>query len=335
MNWKKLLPFIAGIAMIGILIWWAGTEGVVRILEETNPHYLTLSLLMYFIGIITWALRWHVIIGGLEIEVRFKDTLAALFIGILFNNITPGTRGGGEAVRVYYLVKRSKATYGQLFATVTADRILDLIPVMVMLLLSAGYMYIMGFTGVFIVVLLLTIMLTGLTGIATLIITSERRMRRIVYWIFNLLLRLIPSKVKKYEEKFNKAVEINIPHFTEGLRIVVRDRKTFLLSTFYSFLTWLFVVLRNYFVFVSLGYKIGLPTVMTVQMVATAVGLISVIPGGAGIIEVTTAGVYVALGITREMAVTSSILDRIISFWMPLFLGITLTAHLGLKPKAD
>ena len=155
MNWKKLLPFIAGIAVIGILIWWAGTEGVVKILSETSLYYLTLALLMYFIGIITWALRWHVIIRGLGIEVRFRDTLAALFIGILFNNITPGARGGGEAVRVYYLVKRSKATYGQLFATVTADRILDLIPVMVMLLLSAGYMYITGSTGVFIVVLCL------------------------------------------------------------------------------------------------------------------------------------------------------------------------------------
>ena len=128
-------------------------------------------------------------------------------------------------------------------------------------------------------------------------------------------------------------MEINIPHFTEGLRIVVKDKKTFLFSTFYSFLTWLFVVLRNYFVFISLGYKIGLLAVMTVQMVATAVGLISVIPGGAGIIEVTTSGVYVALGVTREMAVTSSILDRIISFWMPLFLGIVLTAYIGLKPR--
>ncbi|EEB73516.1 flippase-like domain-containing protein [Thermococcus sp. AM4] len=335
MNWRKALPFIASVVIIVALVWWAGTEGVLRVLRRTNVYYLIVAVLMYFAGIVTWALRWHVIIKGLGIEVRFRDTLAALFIGVLFNNITPGARGGGEAFRVYYLVKRSNGSYGRLFATVTADRILDLIPVMIMLVIAAIYVYSLGFTGLFAVILLLTLMLVGLTGLATLIITSERRVRRILYMIFNLLARLIPSKIKKHEEKFHNLVDTNIPHFTEGLRIVVRDKKTFLLSTFYSFLTWAFVVLRNYFVFVSLGYKIGLLAVVTVQMIATTVGIISVIPGGAGITEAVTSGVYVALGVTREMAVTSSILDRIISFWLPLILGTIVVTHLGLKPKED
>ncbi len=333
MNWKKILPFVASVLVIIALVWWAGTEGVLRVLGRTNVYYLLIAVLMYFGGIVTWAMRWHVIIKGLGIEVRFRDTLAALFIGVLFNNLTPGARGGGEAFRVYYLVKRSKGSYGQLFATVTADRILDLIPVMTMLLMAAVYVYSLGFTGLFAVILFLSLMLAGLTGLTTLIITSERRVRRILYMIFNLLARLIPSRIKKHEEKFNCLVDTNIPHFTEGLRVVVRDRKTFILSTFYSFLTWIFVVLRNYFVFLSLGYKIGLLAVVTVQMIATTVGIISVIPGGAGIIEAVTSGVYVALGVTKEMAVTSSILDRMISFWLPLVLGAIIVTHLGLKPK--
>ena len=335
MDWKKVLPFMAAVFLIIALVWWAGTEDVLHVLGRANVYCLLAALLMYFAGIVTWAMRWQVIIEGLGIKVRFRDTLAALFIGILFNNITPGARGGGEAVRVYYLVKRSKGSYGQLFASVTADRILDLIPVMAMLIFSAIYVYFLGFEELFLLILLLTLVLAGLTGLATVIMVSERRVERVLYAIFNLLARLVPTRVKKHEEKFHSLVDANIPHFTVGLRIVVKDRKTFVLSVFYSFATWAFVVLRSYFIFLSLGYKIGLFAVITVQMMATTVGIISVIPGGAGIIEAVTSGTYVILGVTKEMAVTSSILDRIISFWLPLILGTLVVTHLGLKPKEE
>ncbi|ASJ01758.1 hypothetical protein A3L09_00020 [Thermococcus profundus] len=333
MDWRKLLPFMAAVVVIALLVWWAGAEGVAEVLKRSDVVMLLLAFLAYFGGFLTWALRWHVLIESLGLEVRFRDTLAALFIGVLFNNITPGARGGGEAARVYYLVKRSSSTYGQIFATVTADRVLDLLPVMAMLLFSAGYVYTKGVTSLFAVVLVLTLVLAALTGVATLIITSERRMKKTLYWLFGILLRLIPSRVKKYEEKFNRAVDVNIPHFTGALKIVIRDRRAFALSTLYSFITWFFVVLRNYLVFLSLGYHISFLDVMAVQMIATAVGLISVIPGGAGLIEATTSGAYVVLGVTREMAVTSSIVDRIISFWLPLVIGMILMSYLGLKPK--
>ncbi|NJF25724.1 lysylphosphatidylglycerol synthase transmembrane domain-containing protein [Thermococcus sp. Bubb.Bath] len=333
MDWRKALPFVAGITVMGALIWWAGTEGVLQILGRTNLFWLGMAVSAYMGGVLTWALRWHVLIKSLNLNVKFKDTFVALFVGILFNNITPGARGGGEAFRMYYLTKRSDSTYGEMLATITADRILDLVPVMIMLLLSTFYAYAMGVYSLFTLLLILDILLMALTGIATVIITSERRMKRITFGMFNFLERLVPSKVKKHEDKFNQLVEVNIPHFTDGLKLVARDRRAFLISLGYSFITWFFVILRNYLVFISLGQSVSFTSIMIVQMIATTVGLISIIPGGAGIIEAISAGSFVLLGITRDMAVTASILDRIISFWLPLFLGSIFLSHSGLKPR--
>ncbi|ASJ01402.1 lysylphosphatidylglycerol synthase transmembrane domain-containing protein [Thermococcus gorgonarius] len=333
MEWKKALPFLAGFAVILALIWWAGTEDVLTILSRASLTWLGVALLAYLGGIITWALRWHVLLEGVDVKARFRDTFAALFVGILFNNITPGARGGGEALRTYYLAKRTGSSYGQILASVTADRILDLIPVMVMMLLSMFYAYWGGVYSLFTLLLLLNIILISITGLATVVIASERRMRKIVFGLFRLLVRIMPSRVLKYEEKFSQLVDTNIPHFTNSLRTVSKDKKTFTVALGYSFLTWFFVILRNYLVFISLGYWVSFTDVMIVQMIGTAVGLISIIPGGAGLIEAVTAGSFVLLGITREMAVTASILDRIISFWLPLIVGIILVAKFGLKPK--
>ncbi|WP_010479867.1 lysylphosphatidylglycerol synthase transmembrane domain-containing protein [Thermococcus zilligii] len=333
MEWKKALPFLAGLAVILALVWWAGTEEVLTILSGASLTWLGAALLAYLGGIITWALRWHVLLEGVGVKARFRDTLAALFVGILFNNITPGARGGGEAIRAYYLAGRTGPSYGRILASITADRILDLIPVMVMMLFSMFYAYWRGVYSLFTLLLLLNVIIISLTGLATVIIASESRMRKILFGLFRLLARIMPSRVLKYEEKFGQLVETNIPHFANGLRTISRDRKTFTVALGYSFLTWFFVLLRSYFIFISLSHRVSFTDVMVVQMIGTAVGLISIIPGGAGLIEAVTAGSFVLLGITREMAVTASILDRIISFWLPLVAGIIFVAKFGLKPK--
>lgn len=333
MDWKKLIPFVVGIILIAGLIWWAGTEDIVRVILRSSPFWLTMAFAAYFFGVLTWALRWHVLLRSLDVEVSFKDTFVALFVGILFNNLTPGARGGGEAVRMYYLKKRSSSTYGIVLATITADRILDLFPVVLMLLLSAVYAYLWHYHGLFVLLIILNILLLSATGIFTVIITSERRVRRTSYAIFNFLARLIPSRMKKYEEKFNRLIDVNVPHFTGGLKLVIKDREAFWVATGYSFLTWFFVILRNYFLFLSLHVNVSLVDIAVVQMIATAVGLVSVIPGGAGLIEATSAGLFVALGINREVAVTVSIVDRVISFWLPMILGFIVMGHFGLKPQ--
>ena len=104
---------------------------------------------------------------------------------------------------------------------------------------------------------------------------------------------------------------------------------TFLMALFYSTASWTFTIMRTYFTFLAINAPVGLIDVMVVQMVGMVVGMISVFPGGAGLIETINSGVYVLLGIDKEIAVTATILDRLISYWVPTGVGAVVTTHLG------
>jgi len=329
---KKKAPFLAfGVIMIILLIKWAGLERVIEVLKGARLDYFLLAVAAYIAGILLWALRWRVLLKSLNIHASFRTILGALFAGIFVNNITPGAKGGGEPVRMYYISKRSDGEYGPVLATVMADRVLDMIPIVVMILMSTVYVYTLGSWSLTLMLLLLDVLLAALIVTSLAIFLNEGRTKKVSYWAFDLLSKIMPNRMNKYEKKFIHLIEVNVPKFQTGFKLLMRDKRSFFIALLYSLLSWFFVLLRSYFVFHSLNYGIRLLDVMVVQMAGVVIGLVSIIPGGAGLIETVNSAVYVLLGIDKEVAVTATILERLISYWIPTFSGGVITAHFGIK----
>jgi len=326
---RKYYLLALGMAITALLLWWAGIRDVIEILSRARPDYFLLAVLMYVLGLLAWGLRWRVLLNALGVVASFTKILLALLAGIFVNNVTPGARGGGEPVRMYLLAKETENPYGRVFATVMMDRILDLIPVVTMLALSTAYVYRLGSISLTAVLILLDAVFAGLILFALGILLSERKTKGALYWIFGLFERLMPKKAEKYRERFKRAVEVDVPRFQSDFRFLMRHKGVFLLALVYSTASWLFTVLRTYYTFRAINYPISLVDVMVVQMVGIVVGMLSVIPGGAGIIETVNSGVYVLLGINKEIAVTATLLDRLISYWIPTALGAIVTTHFG------
>jgi uncharacterized protein (TIRG00374 family) len=331
MDWRKIFLFLVGLTIIALLLWWAGIEEVLAILKTSNLWYLLLAGAFYVLGLLTWTMRWMVLIRSLEMEAPFEKVVLALLAGIFVNNVTPGARGGGEPVRMYFLAKEIEKPYGQVFATVMMDRILDLVPVVFMLVLSTVYVYYLGSVSLTVTLLVLDVVFGGLVGISLGILLSEKKTQQTLMWFYRLVERFLPAKADKYREKFLRAIRVDVPRFQSDLRFLMRHKGAFLAALIYSTATWLFTILRTYCVFLAIKGPVTLVDVMVVQMVGIVVGMISVIPGGAGIIETINSGVYVLLGIDKEVAVTATVLDRLISYWLPTGIGAFVTTHLGAK----
>ena len=328
---KKYSLLALGIAIIALLLWWAGLERVVEILKGASVEYLLLAGIMYILGLVTWGLRWRVLLNALDVRVSFDKILLALLAGIFVNNVTPGARGGGEPVRMYFLAKETDKPYGQVFATVMMDRILDLIPVVAMLALSTIYIYTLGSPYLTVVLVALDLAFAGLILLTLGILLSERKTKGALYWFFRLFERIAPKKAEKYRGRFERTVEVDVPRFQSDFRFLLKHKGVFLVALIYSTASWLFSILRTYYTFKAINYPISLIDVMVVQMVGMVIGMVSVIPGGAGLIETVNSGVYVLLGINRGVAVTATLLDRLISYWIPTALGALVTTHFGAK----
>jgi uncharacterized protein (TIRG00374 family) len=234
---------------------------------------------------------------------------------------------------MYFLAKEIDRPYGQVFATVMMDRILDVIPVVFMLFLSTGYVYYLGSLSLTLILLALDLVFGALIALSLGILLSEGKTKRAMLWFYGLFSRIFPKKADKYRDKFMKAVEVDVPRFQSDFRFLMGHKKAFLLALMYSSASWFFTVLRTYCAFLAINYPVRLIEVMVVQMVGIVVGMISVIPGGTGLMETIYSAVYVLLGIDKEIAVTATLLDRLISYWIPTGVGALITTHLGSRVR--
>ncbi|MBO8173965.1 MAG: flippase-like domain-containing protein [Thermococcus sp.] len=331
---KKRIPMIVlGILLIFGLIWWAGIDETIRLVRSADINYLLIALVMQLLATLAWALRWRVFLKKAGVEIGFGQIITATFIGVFFNNITPGARAGGEPARMVVISKKakSKSGYGQVFATIMADRILDVIPVMVFTFIAFKYALSLKIHILLLVLSISTVSLMIILTVSILLSFNEKLAMKFLKWIIGILKRVFPKKFEGIEEKLEEKLKKSIFEFRETLMELSKDKAVLIKTLFYSFALWGFMILRTYFVFESIGYPLELYKILMVQMAGIALGMISILPGGIGITETVNSALYLSLSINKSLAVTATVIDRFISFWLPSIVGGALSIYLGVK----
>jgi uncharacterized protein (TIRG00374 family) len=332
MDWKRLAFFGGALIIIGALIKWAGAQGIAEILRNANLALLLAAVLVYVLTLLAWALRWKVLVGALGYGAKLGDVFNAIFVGMFFNNISPGAKGLGEFIRVYYLAKRINAPYGPVTASVMMDRMLDLIPIAVMMVLATVHVYVLGETGLTILILVLDAILLGFSALVIGLLLSEDKAPKAIWWIYRQYKRLSDGAEKR-KEGFEKIATVTVPRLQQDFRELSKNTLATLLAVLFSFVYWGLTIARYYLIFKAVGYPIAVGDINVVLVVSMVVGMFAVVPGGAGIIEAVNTAVFVALGIDPGYAVTGTILERLISYWGPTVVGSFVTAGFK-KPDA-
>ncbi|AEC51740.1 hypothetical protein PNA2_0825 [Pyrococcus sp. NA2] len=319
---KRYLLLILGITLIGVLLWWAGIKDTLGLILRADLKFLLLATLMYCLAVLTWAIRWNTFLKGATIDVSFTKVLEGVFIGIFLNNITPGARTGGEAVKAIFIKRAtSNGSYSRVFATVMADRILDVVPVIV--LMTFAFLYAITLhTYIILIILGISVLLLFIAlALTTIFSLKENYALSILLRILRILKRLFPSKISATEEVLKEKLINEIREFKGTLVKLAKNRKKLASTMICSFILWGADILKTYFIFLSLGGDVTLLQVLLVRMASMAISMVSIIPGGIGISEVVQSGLFLALGIEKTLAVSVTMVDRLISFWIPTLLG--------------
>jgi glycosyltransferase 2 family protein len=80
--------------------------------------------------------------------------------------------------------------------------------------------------------------------------------------------------------------------------------------------------LSLYFLFIATGSEIAIGTLMAGYALPQVAGRI--VPGGVGLVEGGMVGLYAALGVPASTGVVVVLTYRVLSFWLPLLVGIPL-----------
>lgn len=320
-NYKAILPFFAGIVLIFIFIHFVGYGEFITLIRSSNPLYLALALLFQILNLFFEAYKWKPILESLKPNISIKNVFVATMIGIFFNNVTPGARTGGEPMKTFLISREEELSpIETVFATVTVDRIVESLPFFALAIFSVMYVNLFYTVkwGIIVFLSLIIVAYIAVLLVASYICFNKNAGEKVVFKVLTIVGKF-SKRIKKYEDLALSMVE----NFHSQFQLILKSRDNLYRSIIASVIMWICWILRTYFVFLALGKPLNPVLVALVTTISLLMGLIPFLPGGLGIVEVTMSVLYAALKVGKNVALTATILDRILSFWFVLvFAGV-------------
>jgi len=317
LNVRTALSFLLG---IGILLFVLSrvdvdVEQIIARLKTTNLAYFGAALVLYYLTFIVRALRWRKLLEnvgygeGTPIALPPVRGIAEIVLLSWFANcIVPAKLG--DAYRAYLLKRESGVSFSKTFGTILAERIMDMLILFVLLVGSV----LLAFHGTMPSVIF-SIMQVGIV-LASMVVVGLVVMRQMGGHIE----RLIP---KRYRAQYALFQEGTLGSF-QSLPLVLT----------LSVAGWAIEAGRLFLVCMSLGLTGLSPAIVLFVALASALlTTLPVTPAGLGFVESSIVGILIlaanfglAPGINENVATSVAILDRLISYWSLILVGMVVYA---------
>ena len=325
---KKTLSLLAiSILILVVMLYYIGIDKVYGALKVAKLEYIVIAILMQVFTYLLYALRWKILNNVVGINVGVKKLLPMVLVGLAVNNITPSGRGGGEPVRAYILSREENYRMEETFATVVADRALDTFPFIVLAVLTIVAMT-LSFqfdTWLLVVMIIAVIAIVVILIVLIYMLINPSFGKKVEGWIIGISRRFYKKNTEKFEEKIHNVVS----GFQDTMKVVISNKKALCYALPLSFVIWIFEILRVYFVFLAFGANVNLIIIGEVFILACLVGMIPLLPGGIGAIDSIMIIFYSAAGITASISAAATEIERLISFWMAIIIGMLALTYYG------
>jgi uncharacterized protein (TIRG00374 family) len=117
------------------IVWWVFHDPVKRAeigqtIARAEGEWLAIGLFGYGIVELISAARWQLLLRVQDLRLSFSRVLSLTMIGVFFNFFIPGGTGG-DAVKMFYLVKETPGRRGMAILSVVVDRLIGLFALIV------------------------------------------------------------------------------------------------------------------------------------------------------------------------------------------------------------
>ncbi|MBV1884302.1 MAG: flippase-like domain-containing protein [Pseudomonadales bacterium] len=303
-----LWSVIISIASYGVWIAFNEYDAVIASVKQLGLFGFAticgLSLLNYFIRFIRW--HWYLNIMGYSIPL-FRHIL--YYLSGFALTTTPGK--AGEAIRSLYL-KHHGVDYPTSLAAFVSERFSDLISVLLIALIAItyfkDYQYVAVGFGVFLVI-----------AIAMIQSISFRH--------------FCSEKIQKHTSGKLSTVLLNIIEIVEQMAQLMTF-KVLIIGLILGVISWG----CEAYAFAIVGQAMGSNTPALIfagiYAISMLIGAVSFLPGGLGSTEAVMYLLLISIGMDSSVAVSATLLCRITTLWLAVFVGFIALFIVEIKFKS-
>jgi uncharacterized protein (TIRG00374 family) len=329
---RFLLIFLLVILVAALALFLLARENlydILRALQSANYSLVLAALAIYVGSTIVWALRWRVTLSAAGHKVRIRDLFLTIYGGIFINNVTPFTYSGGDPIgRSYLLSKTQKVPFASSFATIITEFVLD-VPVYFSFItfgvtMALGLAPVLAVLASIIIVVLLEIVLLSIFSQAMRNKFASKR-------VGGFVMRLI-KRIRKGTK--TRRITGGISRFYTDAQTIISRRTIVVTVILFSVTLWTISVLRLFIIFQALGYTPSISMITLATTVPWIVGLLPLLPGGMGTVDVALVSVFLIFGAPRDLALSAALIERAISFVFSTIAGAGALSYLTSKVLA-
>ena len=307
LSWRTFVSF--GLAVAIMVFVFRGMDIDLkdswRQIRSANPWLFTGALGVYYLTFAIRAFRWTGMLDQAGINrvngyhvPGLPGMTQIIVLSWFANSVLPARLG--DAYRSYLIKQRARASFGVSFGTILAERLIDLV-ILVTVLLASGLVVFGTHTpdkaqqafmaGAGVVVI-------GVIGV-------------VAFWFFRESIeRFMPNRIMPHYRKVRDGL------FTALARPIS--------PSVISVLLWLADGLRVYLVAWALGFQISYPAGIMVALISALVSIIPFTPAGLGFVEGFMVTALTQIGVPASTAAAIALLDRVITYLSLIVLGIPL-----------
>jgi uncharacterized membrane protein YbhN (UPF0104 family) len=300
---QTALSLVALAGLVALLVWrfdiaWSATYDAVRHLD---PRWYLAAVAVHYVTFVFRGARWRVLLGNAtrsdEHPPRLPSALGAGYIILIswFANSVTWFRMG-DAYRAYAYTQDSGLAFTRSMGVVLADRLVDLVVVIV--LMGAG-MGVLVAGGQVHPPLLLVLMGGALLGAVAVGLAGMVLAKR---WVAPRL----PARVGEVYHRFHDATLGSLRRIPLVLALGVAG--------------WLCEAGRLALVIQAVGVNVALGLVLFVPMANGLLTAVPLTPGGLGVVETGVSGLL-RLELAVELAIAVALVDRTISYLSVVLAG--------------
>jgi uncharacterized protein (TIRG00374 family) len=307
-NLRTLISFVLGFAILAFLATRVQIDvtGILDRVSQANPLLMVAAVLAFYATFPIRALRWRRLLANASRKSTFNisELTEIIFLGWFANCIVPAKLG--DAYRAYLLKLNASVSFSTTVGTILAERIIDVVVLFLLMLAATGLSFGRALPPQILVLLQVCCALVVLVVVGLL---SMRRLRPLIE-------RVLPKRLHPQYRRFERGT---LGSF-RGLPVLVA----------LSLAAWGGEVARLYLVTLSLGL-VGIPqsVIIFIALASALATTLPLTPAGLGFAESAIVGVFLlaagaglAPGVDDHAAASIALLDRAISYWSLIAVGL-------------
>lgn len=279
-----------------------------ELIQKTAPKDLAFILLVSFLSIGIYTIEIFILLKSRDNNISIWNTYLVLTASMSANYVTP--LKVGIPLRVYLYNKIFNLSIGVGSALVTVEALLGLI--VPACLSIVGILFIFPDVSLLLPISLLVILIVFISVLSRI----ERSK------LIGILNRFVPKRISIKVEEF-------IINLRQGLRDV--SQTTLVIVVFILILNFIITSIRLFLIISFLGGDASFLGVFFARVISVTAGSVSMIPMGLGVRDASVTFLLTNLGISKEVAFTAALMERIFSPGFPLLLGLVSSNILGIS----